>query len=147
MSDEFFLSFVAPLIFLVSGIMLLAGAWRHRARTIAFLSKAREATGKVIALEEAPPQQPGADELETYAPVIVFTTHSGQKTRFTSPASSYPSRYAVGDFVPVLYEANRPDQARIRSFYDLWFVPLLFGGLGVVFTAVGAGLLIFGVPA
>jgi hypothetical protein len=98
-------------------------------------------------LEEVPPQQPGADERETYAPVIVFITDSGQKVRFTSLASSYPPRYAVGDSVPVLYEANRPDQARIRSFHDLWFMPSLLGGLGLVFTAIGAGLLIVGVPA
>src|SRR3990167_9257646 len=99
MSNEFFLSFVAPLTFPVTGIVLLVSAARHRARTIAFLSKAREATGEVIALEEVPPQQPGADELETYAPVIVFTTGSGQEVRFTSRASSYPPRYAVGDSV------------------------------------------------
>jgi hypothetical protein len=50
MSDEFFLSFIAPLIFLVSGIMLLASAARHWARTLALLAGAREAVGEVIAL-------------------------------------------------------------------------------------------------
>ncbi|OGT21787.1 MAG: hypothetical protein A2V90_08010 [Gammaproteobacteria bacterium RBG_16_57_12] len=145
--EEFFLDYVLPLIFLMTGIALLVSAAYRRAQTLAFLARARETTGEVIALEEVPPQEPGAGELETYAPVVVFTADNGRKVKFTSMASSYPPRYAVGDSVPVLYEANRADQARIHSFHDLWIMPALFGGLGLAFTAVGAGLLIFGVPA
>lgn len=147
MSDEFFLVFVLPLLFLVTGIALLIGAARHGARTLAFLAKAREAMGDVVALEEVPPQQPGEIESVTYAPVIAFAANNGQKVRFTSMASSYPPKHAIGDSIRVLYEADRPDQARLRSFHDLWFMPSLLGGLGLVFAAVGAGLLIFGVPA
>ena len=55
MSDEFFLSFVGPLLFLVTGIVLFISAARHRTLTLAFLAEAREAIGEVIALEEVPP--------------------------------------------------------------------------------------------
>jgi len=62
-----------------------------------------------------------------------------------STIRAYPAKYAVGDAVRVLYEADCPEQARIRSFHALWFICFLFGGLGLLFFAVGAGLLIFGV--
>lgn len=141
MSDEFFLSYVLPLVFLLVGIVLLTKAVRHAQRTRAFLTSARESTGEVIALEETPPQQPGADQDETYRPVVVFTAENGQRVRFESMASSNPPRYSVGDQVPVLYDPERPSDARIRSFHDLWFMPALLGGLGLAFTVVGAGLL------
>lgn len=39
MSDEFFLTFVAPLIFLLTGIVLLVSAATRRAQTLAFLGR------------------------------------------------------------------------------------------------------------
>jgi hypothetical protein len=144
MSDEFFLDHVIPLVFLVTGMVLLIGATRHGKRTRAFLCKACEVTGTVIAMEEVAPQNPGASELETYRPVIVFTSREGHQAQFESMASSYPPKYAVGDKVRVLYDPDQPHQARIHSFHDLWFMPSLFGGLGLVFTALGTGLLIGG---
>lgn len=147
MISVFFLGYILPIIFLLIGITLLFHAVKQRVQTLAFLSKAFEATGEVIDLKAVPSQQPGADQWETYAPVISFTSQNGQKIHFTSMASSYPAKYALGDSVRVLYEANRLEQARIRSFHDLWFAPSLLAGLGLVFTALGSGLLIFGVPA
>jgi hypothetical protein len=144
MADEFFLSFVVPFIFLATGIVLLISAARHRARTLLFLAKAREATGVVIAIKSVAGDPDG---MITYAPVVAFTTDNGRKAQFASQTRSSSGGYAVGAFVPVLYDSNYPDQARIRSFLDLWGLPSLLGGLGLVFTLVGGGLLIFGVPA
>jgi len=47
----------------------------------------------------------------------------------------------------VIFQDLAPIISRIRSFLDLWFMPSLLGVLGLVFTAVGAWLLIFSVPA
>ena len=146
MSDEFFLAFVLPSIFLVVGIVLLASAAYHWARTKALLAKGRDAVGEVVALEVIPPQQPGADEYESYAPVVTFKTAYGQNVRFTSLASSYPAAYTVGDRVPVLYTTDGSEPPRIRSFHDLWFLPALLATLGLIFTALGGGFLIGGIP-
>jgi hypothetical protein len=81
MSDEFFLAVVLPLIFLLTGMVLLVGAARQWTRTRAFLSRAKAAVGEVIALEKIPPQQPGADEYESYAPVVAFKNRYGQIVR------------------------------------------------------------------
>lgn len=146
MSDDFFLTLVLPIIFLLSGIALLAGAAYHWARTQAFLAKARDGFGKVVALEKIPPQQPGSDQYESYAPVVAFKTAYGQDVQFTSLSSSYPASYTVGDRVPVLYMTDGSEQPRIRSFHDLWFLPSVLATLGLIFTALGGGFLIGGVP-
>ncbi len=71
----------------------------------------------------------------------------GRQIQCESIVSRYPPRYSAGDKVRILYDPDRPEAARIRSFYYLWFMPSLFSGLGVVMTAVDAGWLIFGVPS
>ena len=40
----------------------------------------------------------------------------------------------------------RPEHARIRSFTSPWLLALILGGLGAVFTALGAALLLGLVP-
>jgi hypothetical protein len=147
MSDEFFLNYVLPLMFLVTGIALLVNAARHWMQTRSFLAGAHEVAGEVVALKKEPSSQSGADEAETYRPVVVFKTRTGRQERFESMASSNPPTYAVGDTVRVLYHPELPLPPRLHAFSDLWFPSALFAGLGLVFTAVGAGLLIWGVPS
>ena len=140
MSEEVFLNRVLPLIFLLVGIGLLVGAAVNVARTRDFLGRAAAAKGEVVALEEEPPTD--AQELPTYRPVVTFTVGPTQrKVRFKSMAHSNPPQYKVGDAVPVLYDPDRPDDARIRSFTSLWLLALILGGLGFVFTALGTALL------
>jgi hypothetical protein len=140
MSEALFPSRVLPLIFLVCGIALLIAAARHALRTRAFLNVALEAVGEVVALEEEPAMEPG--EPRSYRPVVSFSIGPKGRVRFKSMAHSYPPQYEVGASVRVLYHPNRPHDARIRSFIDLWLLSLILGGLGVVFTALGAGLLL-----
>lgn len=141
MSDKFFLAYGLPLVFLLIGIVLLLKAVRHGRQTRAFRAKAHEAIGEVVAIKKVPPQNPGENDVETYRPVLTFLTSSGQQVRFESMVSSYPSKYAVGDAVRVLYDPNRASEARIHAWADLWLMPTLFGGLGMVFFMVGFALL------
>ena len=146
MSDEIVLTYVLPIIFLLIGTGLLAGAAYHWAGTRRFLTKASKASGEVIALEVIPPQQPGADEYESYAPVVSFRTGFGQNVKFTSLSSSYPSSYSVGEKVPVLYLADGSEHPRIRTFHDLWLLPVLLAAFGLIFTVLGGWFLIGGIP-
>jgi hypothetical protein len=144
MSDEVFLNRVLPLIFLLIGIGLLVAAARYLTRTRTFLGKSAEAIGEVIALEEEPATEPG--DPRTYRPVVSFPIDSTRRVRFKSVAHSNPPEYEVGDSVRVLYDPDRPGDARIRSFTSLWLPLTVLGGLGLIFTALGAGLLLGYVP-
>lgn len=140
MSEEVILSRIIPLVFLLSGIGLLIGATLNFTRTRAFLARAAEAIGEVVALEEEPPTEPG--ESHTYRPVVSFQIGANQRVRFESMAHSNPPQYKIGASVRVLYNPDRPNEARIRSFTSLWLLPVILGGLGLIFTGLGVGLLL-----
>lgn len=140
MSDEAFLSRFLPFIFLGCGLGLLATAARILRRTGAFLRRAVSTTGEVVSLETVPPTD--SQELPTYRPTVAFTIAPNQHVRFESIAHSSPPAYAVGARVPVLYDPERPQDARIASFTGLWLLPSILGTLGLTFTMVGAAILL-----
>ena len=41
----------------------------------------------------------------------------------------------------VLYLESDPHDAKIDSFTSLWFLPMVFGGTGAIFLAVGVGMM------
>jgi hypothetical protein len=47
----------------------------------------------------------------------------------------------VGETVNVLYLESDPHDAKIDSFTSLWFLPMVFGGTGAIFLAVGVGMM------
>jgi hypothetical protein len=79
----------------------------------------------------------------SYKPMITFTTQTGETVPLTSVLMSNPPRFRVGQEVPVIYDPSNPHRAHIRSFSYLWFVSLLFGGLGSLFFMLGMLLMIF----
>lgn len=124
-------------LFLAFGVAAMTGGGVWAQRTSSFLSRAESAPGTVIALA------PHRGERSTlYAPIVRFSTSPGDERRFEHDVRSSPPGYGVGEAVEVLYDPERPHDARIRSFGALWGGPLVVCGLGVVFGGVGAGILL-----
>jgi len=48
----------------------------------------------------------------------------------------------VGQTINVLYDPDDPQKARINKWFNLYFVPMLLGFLGLVFGGIGIGLVI-----
>ena len=74
-------------------------------------------------------------ERTSYVPVVRFTTREGREIEFHGRGGS-DTAYKQGDRVAVVYDPERPINARILSFLDLWLpaavawaVALLFGGV------------------
>ncbi len=57
--------------------------------------------------------------------------------------ASTPPGYTVGESVPVYYQANQPEKGFVGSFLELWLFPIVFGGIGFVFTLTGCGFLLY----
>ena len=117
-------------LFLAIGIGLLAGAGYAYHTTSSFVAQARKAQGTVVALRSG-------------APEVKFRTEDGREVRFTSSVSSKPPSYDVGETVEVLYRPDRPEDAEVDALMTLWFGAILLGGMGSVFSLVGAAL-VFG---
>ena len=124
-------------VFAVIGAGMLLGAGAMQASTRSFLAHASAVQGTVVALQ---PKR-SSDGSATYSPVVRFQ-HGAQRIEFTSPTSSSPPGYQVGETVPVLYLETNPYAAKLNSFFSLWGGALILGGLGAVFLLIGGGMIL-----
>jgi Protein of unknown function (DUF3592) len=127
-------SWLFTAIFLLVGLGMLGGAIYSFVTTWQFIGAAATADGAVIALEE---RWNSADGGSTYYPRVAFETEDRRRYEFTGDTGSQPAAFVVGERVRVLFDPARPEAARIDSFFQLWLLPLILGGLGTVFSGLG----------
>ena len=120
--------------FLLIGLGLLGGAVFSFVTTSRFIGEAVAADGMVVGLEE---RWDSDDNDYTYYPQVEFQTEDHRTIAFTSDTGSRPAAFDVGEPVRVLFDPARPEAARIDSFFQLWLLPLVLGGMGTVFSAFG----------
>jgi hypothetical protein len=77
------------------------------------------------------------NEESSFFPQVEFTLSSGEKQRFQSACSGSPQLFPVGSHVRVLYAPDSPMRAEIVSFSNLWLLPIVFLGFGVVCILIG----------
>ena len=122
---------ITGLIFIVlGGAFMLVGAFSLY-RTKRFVEEAVPAFGEVVGLREH------HGDGVTYSPIVRFPTPAGGFVEFTETVSSNPPGYKVGDRVRVLYHRQDIRRARVASTWRLYFIAMLFGGLGGIFFVVG----------
>jgi hypothetical protein len=128
--SERYLSLILPGVGL---LLLLVGAFvLYRVRR--FVKESLRATGTVVGFDESRGGRGG----RTYAPVVTFEVRDRGVVRFTDPIYTSPKGYDVGQQVEVLYHWHDHSRARLASPFRLYFLPVLLGFLGFVFTSVGA---------
>jgi len=71
-------------------------------------------------------------ERTSYAPVVRFRTAEGREIEFLGRGGSGTS-YREGDTVTVAYDAERPINAHIVSFVDLWLPAVVAWGVAIMF--------------
>jgi len=120
------------------GFILAALAVFFWLRTRSFLETAQKAQGTVIRLVYSSDSDGGGG----YSPVYTFRTISGQVIEVTDKMSSNPPQFKEGQIIDVLYDPEDPSRARINKWFNLYFVPLLLGFLGLVFGGIGIGSII-----
>lgn len=86
-------------------------------------------------------QRSGRDDF-VYNPVVQFSDASGEVHEFTSSFGSRPAAFSRGEEVQVIYDPLRPQEAMIDSFGSRFMFPLMFCGMGLLFAAVGGGILL-----
>jgi Protein of unknown function (DUF3592) len=126
-------------IFLVIGLAMLVGALFFWNSTRSFVAHAQTTQGKVVELIEVRDKDGGSS---TWKPRVTYRAPTGQQITFESSFSTNPAPYSVGETVDVLYLPSDPAEARIRGYQSLWLGPTILGGLGLVFTAIGGGMLL-----
>ncbi len=113
-----------PAIFL-AGLISLLGTRR-------FLRKAASAKGRVRDIYEVTPAEASDYLFPSRIVTVQFLTEQEECIAFQSPTfQGHPE--TVDGSIPVLYDPNRPTEAKIHSFEGLW----LASGLVLI---IGAGL-------
>ncbi len=107
---------------------ILTGVLFYR-NTHTFLTQSETTTGVVTDLVRG--------SSHSYRLVVRFETPEGDVITFQSNVGSNPPSYRIGEAVKVRYLLEDLHRARIDSFLQLWFLSILFGGMGFVFGSVG----------
>ncbi|MBD1915729.1 MULTISPECIES: DUF3592 domain-containing protein [Cyanophyceae] len=125
------------LAFLLPGIGMLAATLFTYKNTSTFLNDAIRTEGTVIELIQS-----RSDDSIMYYPVVVFANQDGEEIEFTSLSGSNPPSYSTGQAIEIFYLPAEPQRAEINDFFSLWGMPAIFGGLGSIFSAIGAGMIV-----
>lgn len=128
---------IFPAIFLVIGLGLLAGSFFAVRSELRFRDGAVETEGQVVELLAR--RSSGSDRRDSvsYVPVFIFTLPDGTKRRVEGSVSSNPPCCTVGERVRVRYRPEAPERAYMVGFMESWFVAVLLGGMGLIFTLIG----------
>jgi Protein of unknown function (DUF3592) len=79
-----------------------------------------------------------SDKGKGYAPVVEFVRpDSGAPVRFTGRLGSNPPAFRVGEHVGVRYNPDNPQDAVIDQYWQIWFLPTLFGIFSAPFLLGG----------
>lgn len=134
MSAELIIGIVFPLV----GFLLAAIAAFIFIRTRLFIGRSQEVKGTVIRMVYSSSSDGGG-----YSPVFRFKTIEGTSVEVVDNLQTNPPQFKEGQEVDVLYDPQNPQNARIKKWMNLYFVPLLLGGLGMIFGGIGIVLLVF----
>lgn len=117
----------ASIFFIVIGIGLLIGAAVSFQKTHTLIQQGITTEGTVLKLN----REIDSEGDVFYYPLISFVTEAGQEIRFESKLGSGSPDYTEGQTVAILYTPEKPTDARINDFQNLYFLPLVLGGLGL----------------
>ena len=126
----------AGIVMACFGLAILLLAFVLLSGNIKYAARAASALGTVTKLQFYPQQGSG-----TYAPIVEFTSATGQPLRIEGSVRTNPPGYAVGDRVRVLYDPADPARARLGSFVELSFPALLLGAVGALLGLVGGAVI------
>jgi hypothetical protein len=141
MNDKNFI-FIFGSIFGGIGIILLASAIYFFNDIRASQKEAVKVQGKVIALQSSRGSKGGT----FYTPLVEFELNQKSYQVYGSVASS-PASFDVGEIVTLFVKPNRPEEAQIDTFMESWFVVLVLGGMGSVFTLIGGATVFSGLKS
>jgi hypothetical protein len=122
---------VFSIVFLLIGLTMLGiGGWlANESREL------RDTGDRVPAVIVSSDSSTDSEGDTTYSPVYAFTYRGEERTHTSSVSSS--SQPTIGEAETLYVDPDDPTTVKADSFMDMWFLPALLGGMGIVFTAIG----------
>ena len=116
---------------------LLSGAFGFK--TQQFIARSRPVAGEVIEMR----QGRGSDSPSRSVAVVQFNWEGATQTLVTQVESSPPA-YSLGQKVIVRVDPASPDDARVESWLENYFLVTVFGFIGGVFLLISFLMVRFG---
>ena len=99
-----------------------------------FIADSQRAAGIVVRLDA----KRGSKGMMLYHPVVAFrASREGRRVTFRSRTGLWPSAFEVGEKVTVANRPGDPGNAKIVSFWTLWFLPGCMIAIGMLALALG----------
>lgn len=135
MSQDYLMSLLPVIV----GFLLFSMAVIMYIRIRLFINTAQEVKGTVVEMvyRRKSTKRSGGG----YLPVYQFRTVDGKKITAKDSLSRNPPQFQVGQEIDVLYNPENPHHARINKWVNLYFLPALLGGIGLLFGGIGVLIL------
>lgn len=98
------------------------------------LGEGGTASGTVVKLELT--SSGVSNTRRIYHPVIRFHAESGEDLEEMSKFGSSPPEFKEGQVVEILYEKNNPKNWTVKNWFNLYFLPTMFG-IGALGLSIG----------
>jgi hypothetical protein len=119
---------------LVLGVLLMVNALFQYYSTKNLLANGVIANAEVISL-----QSDGLLLQYSSSPLLKFTIPNDKEYTFSPEVSTNVQMYHIGDLVKIIYMSNKPQKAKIVSYWGLYRWTLLSLCFGLVFLTIGLG--------
>ena len=123
------LSFVKALLLLLGGFVMICIGIYITIIHIKFSHFAEQTTGKIIDIQSSRTVK----GTNLYYPVVSYQPLNHERlVKFTAKPGVWSWLYSAGEEVNIIYSPTNPYDAKIKSFWMLWFLPLILVLLGVI---------------
>lgn len=116
------LTIIKSLVLLVGGFVMVSVGVYFTISHVKFIDSAEQTTGIIIEVIK----KRTAKGTNVYHPIVRYQPLEHEKSiEFVAKPGLWPRLYNVGEEVVVAYHMDNPHEAKIKSFWMLWFLPLI----------------------
>ncbi len=126
-------------LLLLVGVVLMSIAYWQFQRTMKLLKNGERAKARVLELVESRSRSDGT----SYRPVFAFITKTNQAQQFTYDVSSSPPAWKVGEEADIIYNPEKPEQARLLGYWGLFIGTIILAAVAAPFLVIGSGYFVF----
>lgn len=128
------LAVAKSLFLLLGGIVMICVGVYYTISHIGFIRNAEQASGVVVEIIS----KHSAKGTNLYHPIVRFQpAEYDAPIQFTARPGLWSWLYKIGEDVTVIYNSNNPYEAKIKSFWMLWFLPLIMSLFGIMCSIAG----------
>jgi hypothetical protein len=122
-------SFSVGLVLLLAGTVVLI-------KNRQFLKSGRKTMAKIIQIKENWNSDGEGGKAKIYYPVLEFSAVDKKTYQFQSAmGGNNKNKYRLGQEVKIIYDPQKPNQAKISDFGSFWLMPMIMILAGIIILA------------